>query len=414
MSAPADWEVFLIDHFPGYLLPQAYRRALPAEAAARFLERLGEAPRSLFLLRASSFLAARAEAIRAFVLEELPPLIASLPPRAQTDARIVTGSIEGRLDIPATLKQRLEGRAAHAVIRAPRLRRDRPETLLLKAVAARLLDVLRAFRSAGGVYLASAAAFQGLAACEEALSRALATTSLGALPEEPITPFHEQAAMEARRPGYTLAASLYRALHEALDADSPELIAKLVAEGALLPLEASTRFEIAVLIRLIQALRRFVDERAPGRFTLHNTVILPDRRDVAELVREGGGRVRLFYNQAVLSPGPHDRGVRHYLGQTGRLRPDITVVIEGHSGVSRAAVVEIKLSSEPDYLAQGYRQALVYRHEFAPDLTSWPKAILVCSADIPGAPRREDDVIAVGWSEWVPEIVLDGWLRDFF
>jgi hypothetical protein len=421
MSAPADWEAFLAEHFPAYLLPQAYCRALPAEAAARFLDRLyTNDPRDLFLLRAVSFLAAHAGEIRAFVFEELPLLISSLPPRAHADARLVTGAIEGRLDIPATLKQRLEGRAGHAIIRSPRIRFDRPEALLLKAVAARLLEVFRAIRGAGGAALASSRAFlqkqqnQNLSACEEALDRALTATSLGALPNEVITPFHERAAIEARRPGFALAASLHRALWEGLDADDPEIVASIVAKGALLPLEAPARFEIAVLIRLIQALFRRVEEREPGRWRLHRTIILPDRGDVAELEREGGGRVRVFYNQAVLSPGPHDRGVRHYLGQQGRLRPDITVVMDNPSGVSRAAVVEIKLSSEPDYLAQGYRQALVYRHEFTRDLTTWPKAILVCSAEVQGAPRREDDVIAVGWKMWPPESVLDGWLHDFF
>ena len=427
MSAPADWEAFLAEHFPAYLLPQAYCRALPAEAAARFLDRLykdtntntnAKNLRDLFLLRAVSFLAAHAGEIRAFVFEELPLLISSLPPRAQADARLVTGAIEGRLDIPATLKQRLEGRAGHAIIRSSRVRFDRPEALLLKAVATRLLEILRAIRGAGGAGgagLASSGAFlQGLLACEEALGRALTATSLGALPDELITPFHERAAIEARRPGFALAASLHRALWEGLDADDPEIIASIVAKGALLPLEAPARFEIAVLLRLIQALFERVEERAPGRWRLHRTIILPDRGDVAELEREGGGRVRVFYNQAVLSPGPHDQGVRHYLGQQGRLRPDITVVMDNPSGVSRAAVVEIKLSSEPDYLAQGYRQALVYRHEFARELTAWPKAILVCSAEIRGAPRREDDVIAVGWKMWPPQSVLDGWLHDFY
>ena len=414
MSAPAAWEDFVIEHFPAYLLPQAYRRALPAEAAARFLERLAERPgsRALFQLRAVSVLAARAADIRAFALDELPLLLASLPPRAQADARLATGAIEGRLDVPATLKQRLEGRPGHAVLRSPRIHFNRPESILLKAVAARLLEVLRAVRGVAGAQ--TSGALEGLAACEEALDRALATPPLRNLPDEPITPFHEQAAMEARRPGFALAASLFQFLREGLDADDPAIIARIVAEGALLPLAASTRFELAVLIRLIQALFRRVDEREPGRWKLHRTIILPDRGDVAAIEREGGDRIRVFYNQAVLGPGPVDRGARHYLGQQGRLRPDITVVMDTNSGVSRAAVVEIKLSSEPDYLAQGYRQASLYRHEFAPELVTWPKAILVCSADISGPPRREDDVIAVGWQTWPPEAALDGWLHHFY
>lgn len=405
MSAPGPWEAFFAEHFPAYLLPQSLRRALPAEVAARFLERLCDEPRALFLLRASSLLAARAEDIRAFVLEELPLLALSLPPRAQSDARLVLGGVEGRLDVPATLKkQKLEGRPSHAVVRSVRLRFDRPETLLLKAVAARLLEVLSAVRGTG-------ADFPGMRDCEEALAQMLATTALGEIAaDEPITPFHEQAALEARSRGYALAASIYQGLREALDVADPETLAKLVAEGARIPIEPPARFELAALIRLIQALWSRVEAREPGRWSLRRTIILPERADVAELERDDGARVRLFYNQAVLSPGPLDRGVHHYLGQQGRLRPDITLVMRGTSGVSRAAVIEVKLSSEPGYLAQGYRQAFLYFHELAPALTAWPKAILVSSSPIPGSPRREDDVIAIDWDRWVPDGVLDSWL----
>lgn len=47
------------------------------------------------------------------------------------------------------------------------------------------------------------------------------------------------------------------------------------------------------------------------------------------------------------------------------------------------------------------------------DLKGWPKAILVVSSQtaIKGAPRREDEVIAASWRNWVPEIVLEGLLE---
>jgi len=162
----------------------------------------------------------------------------------------------------------------------------------------------------------------------------------------------------------------------------------------------------------MHAVRGRVDEREPGLWTLHRTAILPDRREIADFERQDGARVRLFYNQVWLAPGPHDHGVRRYLGQQGRLRPDITVLVDlPAQGLRRAAVIEAKLSSDPEYLAQGYRQALLYSHEYAPELTGWPKAILVASSSVPGEPRREDDVIAVDWERWVPETVLDGLLE---
>ncbi|XXT15358.1 hypothetical protein WME94_34420 [Sorangium sp. So ce429] len=60
----------------------------------------------------------------------------------------------------------------------------------------------------------------------------------------------------------------------------------------------------------------------------------------------------------------------------------------------------MKLSDdEVGYLKAGYHEALVYRAEYDKDLSGWPNAILVVSSDtaIKGAPRCQDDVIAVSW-----------------
>jgi hypothetical protein len=86
----------------------------------------------------------------------------------------------------------------------------------------------------------------------------------------------------------------------------------------------------------------------------------------------------------------------------------VTVVVDRPGRAPRAVVVEAKLSSDPGYLIQGYREALLYRLEYGAHLTGWPKAILVTSAAVAEAPRREEEVIAVGWDRWVPEEVVDG------
>jgi hypothetical protein len=409
LSAPATepWEIFLAAHFAGYLLPRSIHRALPEEAAARFLDRIGGPPEGLHLVRAASAIAAHAGAIRELALTELPLLARGLSPRIEVETSAREGPLEGRIDVQATLKRRLEGRASHAVTRSQRPRLGRPEDVLVKAVARRLAGEIAALRAAG---MQSGAGFsEGLDACEAALHAALSATPLRDVPDQPVTDLHERAAMAARGRGYAIAAALHRALHEALDSTDPEVIARAVAEGALLPLDQPARFELAVLVRLMQAVWARLSEREPGRWVFHRTAILADRREVADFERDDGARAQIFYNQAWLAPGPHDRGVRRYLGQRGRLRPDITIVVRPiGSAPPRAAVVEAKLSSDPEYLAQGYRQALLYCHEYASALTGWPKAVLVASSALPGDPSREDDAIAVGWGRWVPAIVLDG------
>jgi hypothetical protein len=410
MSPAGPWEAFFAEHFPAYLLPSAARRALSQDAAARFLERTTGDPGRLFLLRAASALAAREGELCELAREELPRIARSLPPRIEAPQTLWEGPARGRIDVPATVKQRLLGKATHVVTRAPERRLDRPENILVKAVARRLLEVLSALHASGA--LAEGGGWgEGFGASAEAIRRALTTTALRDVPDEPVTLFHEQAALGARGRGFALAAALHRALREGLDEDHPDAIARAVAAGALLPLDGAVRFELAVVIRLIQAIsERVLQPPLPLRWTLHRAVILPDRSDIAHFERNDGAHIKIFYNQSVLGPGPFDACVRHYLGRDARLRPDITIVIESPRCRPRAALVEAKLSSDPDYIAQGYRQALVYHHAYAARLAGWPKAILVASSPIPGAPRREDDVIAVSWDRWVPDAVLDGLL----
>jgi hypothetical protein len=297
----------------------------------------------------------------------------------------------------------MTGRLDEIVSRARRPPRLLPEDVLLAAVATRLLALLRELRAAGVLGRTGWGAL--LSPCEEALDRALSAPALAAAAGVQAAGVHEQAARAASHPAYARALSLHRALRQGLDGQDPERIGREVAEGALVPLADHTRFEIAVLLRLIQAL-----EQRPG-WTLERTLVVSGRRDVAELMTGGGSTVRVFYDQACLPPGPYDAGLRHYLGQRGRLRPDITVMASGPGGVARATVIEAKLSEDAGYLASGYREAIVYSAEYGQALTGWPKAILVTSAPVAAAPRREDEVIAVGWDTWVPEVVVDGLLE---
>jgi hypothetical protein len=403
MSAGASWEAFLAEHFPGYLLPEAYRRALPEGAAERFLARLGGGPRQLFLLRAASVIAAHADAIRDFALVRLPALRAHLPARAEHVRRVCAGELRGRLDVPATLRLRWAGRPAEIASRVPRPQRDRPEDTLVEAVAGRLFDVLRELRTAG--VLGRSGWGVAVAPCAAALALALDTAPARAARRVPIDARHEEAARASPHPAHTLGARLHRALREGLDDPDPRRIARVVAEGALAPLADHTRFEIAVLLRLVQALAA----RRPG-FALRRSIVVSGRRAVAELEGEGA-RIGVHYDQACLDPGPYDAGLRRYFGQRGRLRPDITVTVETKEGISRAALIEAKLSVDPDYLAQGFRDAIVYRAEYGGALGGWPKVILVTAAPRASAPHRDDDVIAVGWDQWVPDEVVEGLLE---
>ena len=239
--------------------------------------------------------------------------------------------------------------------RARRREFDLPENELVRAVCGRLLELLTRLRRAEVVGPAGWA--RGLPRLEGELQRLLNATVLREVPEVAMTPFHERAAESARREVYRLALDWHRDFRNGLDVDDPQTIARVVSEGALAPLCEPTRFELAVVVRLVQALEAGVERVSPGRWTLRRTLVMSGRREIAELVRDDGARVSVFYNQVVLDSGACDQGAMHYLGQSGRLRPDVTIVMRTSEGATRACVVEVKCSADPRYILSGLHES---------------------------------------------------------
>ncbi|MBM7112459.1 hypothetical protein [Archangium primigenium] len=405
MSTP--WEEFLREHFPGYLLPHSHRARIGVDEATRFLERLTGEPRALSRLLGTSLLAGHLEELRRFALDSLPRLVRELTGRTEVYPKTWEGGFQGRLDVRGTLLRHLAGEETRFITRARRRRFDLPEQILVRMTVQRLLGLLAELRLAGVTahhgWSAEVQAYEGQ------LEHLLKSTVLREVPEERPGAFHLRAAELARHDAYHLARDWHLYL-EALNARDPEQLARLLAEGALVPLKDYTRFELAVAIQLMRALEARLERVQPGRWTLRRTLVVPDRDELAEFRREDGAWVRLFYNQAILASGAAEAGARHYLNQGGRMRPDLTLLVHPPGGPERATVVEIKHSSNPETLLAGYKEAQLYRWEYAERLTGWPKAVLVSSGPIERPPQRSDDVIAVDWAHWVPEEVLEGLL----
>lgn len=406
MSGGIAWQQFISDHFPGYLLPESAAHALSEDEAARFLERVSGRPDQLALLRAASTLAPRMDLLRAFVFESLPDLVRRLPSRTESSLREWEGGFAGRLDVRATLAHHLAGRPTRFVTTARTRRFDLPENVLVRVVATRLLAVLEQLRRSGATGRSGWG--KGAEEVESELRHMLLATILREVPEQVVTPFHEAAARNGRWECYASALQWFTWLRDGLDADDPQAIARVVAQGALAPLDEPTRFELAVVIRLVGALAHHLAAMHPGRWELRRTLVVPHRRELASFDRDDGAHIRLYYNQAHLPPGAADRAAKHYLGQSGRLRPDVTVTTELPGSALRATVIEVKHSADPRYLLSGLHEAHLYAAEYASHLTGWPKAILVASSPVPGSPRLEDDVVAVDWDRWVPTEILQG------
>jgi hypothetical protein len=175
-----------------------------------------------------------------------------------------------------------------------------------------------------------------------------------------------------------------------------------------------TRFELAVLLRVARALEAALERRAPGAWESQRSCVLPGREDVVRFVRPvDRAEVRIYYNQAVMGVGgPRAQALRHYFGHLGRPRPDVIIELRRKDRVERLVVIEIKRTESTSYAIQGFDEAWVYRWEYERWLTAWPRAILVTTCPVVGLPRVEDDVIAVSWGQWVPDVVLDGILGE--
>ncbi|MCB9678210.1 MAG: hypothetical protein H6737_24125 [Alphaproteobacteria bacterium] len=280
---------------------------------------------------------------------------------------------------------------------------DLPENVLVRATVRRLLAILELL-SAGGVLGAKGWGAE-LGGVATRLRHLLWSTVLREVPDEPCAAFEVAAAKAARHPCYGRAADLFLRL-TAFDRDELEHNARLLAEGALAPVDGPTRFELAVVFRLIEAL----ESALPAPWRLERTVVHRKRKEIARFVHPSGARVEVFYNQAELNAGERDQLVSRYFGG-GRARPDFTVVVRIPGHPVRAVVGEVKLSDDTGYLIKGLEEALLYRWEYRDLLIGWPKAVLVVSRDSPVEVRPGDDVVVVGWPEWPSSLVVDGLLE---
>lgn len=402
-QARPTWEQYLASRFVGYLLPASGASRLGEAEARRFLHRLTARPNALDLLRTSAALAPNAERIATFAGRLIPSLLRELPSQNAVVVKRWEGGYHGRLDIRRTLAERLAGSAGTFVTSARRRDYSLPENVLVRAVIERLVSEVSNLHQAK--ILSGAGWGEAYLAQEPGLRRVLGFSRLSDLPQERIEPRHIKAAKVARHPCYREAAWWWQNM-EAAQTKDPEQLAQLVARSALSPLDEATRFELAVVVRLLESLEAGLCRG--DAWKMEQCLVLPDRSEVARFVAATGHAVRVFYNQCELPAGPADLGVRHYLGQQGRMRPDVTVTVEREGERIRAHVFEVKHSASPEYLRDGFHEAMLYAHEYAAELTGWPKAALVSSSPLSGSLQTVDAVIAVDWERWVPADLVDG------
>ncbi len=397
------WQSWLGSRFPGYLLPESAHAAVDVQQARAFLNALTGRPDDLELLRGASFLSRAIEALHRWVHGPVAQLVRRLPSRSLVEDRVWEGGFRGRLDVPGTLMLWTQGRKTS--FRATQRQRDfgLPENLVLRATMRRLAREIERLRVGrvlpGGSWGPAAREVEG------AIRHLEQRTALAQVPLVQPDAAHVAAARSARDPVHRGAGAWLVRMARDLDDDDPATIARVLADGALLPLDEPTRFEVAVVLRIADELQKVLT--VAGGWTTQRTVLISGRRELFAFQHTDGTKVRLFYNQAVLPAGEADRGIAHYLARNGRMRPDATITVDRPGVPRNAMVVEVKMSEDQGYLADGFLEAIVYRWEYTEQLRSRPKAMLVASSTVPGSLRGTDDVAATcwgaPWGDWLAQ-----------
>lgn len=407
------WEDFLSARALGFLLPYAELHGASFESATTLLDRLTGKPKALRLLRLAATLAPCRELLDSFG-EAVASLVACLPSRSSIHARQWEGGFHGRLDVRATQLLHANGQRTAFVTREPVRTFDFPENVLLRAVVHELVAVIRELREHAAIQDRSGWGQFALAAASR-LEHLVASSRLRAVPLIPareLGPVHRASATAARHSAYRMALDWLARLADGVDSTDPQRIARVLSQGSLWPVSEDVRFEIAVVVRLVEALNeRLVARCGPGTFDLVRSVVIAGRNDVAAF-QCGPRQMRIFYNQAVLPSGSCERGTARYVGIEGRMRPDVTITVDAGSTELTAFVLEVKRTPKPSYVAEGYAEAVLYRWEYASRLRSWPKAVVVTSCPLPPTPlERGDDVLAVDWAHWVSDSLADAILQ---
>lgn len=394
-----DWERFLAEQFPACLLPHAARAAVTPEAARHFLRHFTRRGEALRLIGGVSLVSARAEELRRYAFQLLPDLIRGLPSRSEVEHRVHDGGFRGRLDLPRTLALHLAGQETRYAARERRRSFALPENLLVASITRRLLDLLEGMHGAGLFHADPASWGATGAEVLQQLRHLRRHTRLAEIPVEAVEGSHQRAARDARHPAYAAALALHQALDQAVERPDPEALAAQLARGALLPLREPRRYEIAVLLRLLQRLEAALVVAEPAAWTMEREVVLRGGRGpIARLRRADGGRVDVHYDRAPTRPGPRDEALRHYLSHQGRLRPDGLITLRLPGGARRALVVEVKCSTRQATLVQGLTEAFVYQQELRPLFPGGVVALAVGLRARLAAPRAGDDLILTDWA----------------
>ena len=362
------------------LVPIDESERLPPDDVADFLAKLGtetdvELVGKIYLLLN--------ESTQQFINRDVPRVLRGLTHVASRREAVTRGGLRGRVQWSTTLRAQSSGRldGSQFVVHDPHRTANRPENQLLKYALERLASVLVDTASSVG----SGALPSTLRESATLVQDALREPRLRDV-ERPrrVTPQMRRLAHRHKDSAYGAAADLVAALDALESANRWQITRDLVATGWLSPIDPDDLFELYVLTLTLDVLERDLDFVATGW-----GLIRAGRSEVASLDRSTDGcRAKVHFDQSPDSISDASSRYRdltkNHLGIEGRgRRPDVVVRLVGDGpNADRWLLIEVKKSSDGQYVRDSLYKVFGYVYDFAPlftgeQLTDGPSAVLV-------------------------------------
>ena len=380
------WETWLEARFPAYLLRCAEGRRRPAAAVAQALARLAGDPGSLHQLAALAFLLDPSSHVESLVCDDLPLYLRRVYPRSERVREELHGQVRGRIDWPRTLVLQQQTRdPARAITTSLRRSFASPELSLVRW----LVDRIRAAATTLGPssYSRDDLWVARLARIHAAADTCLRHAALRDLPTQRPDAETQRLCDNSRDPAIRRAAAIARSHARLLPHPTHEHLRDALARYSLVPYQAETRFELYILLAVIESI-----DRAWPDATRRNTLISPRRKAIA-VWRHESASLALHYNQGA-KPGAYADALRHAYDAPSSLRPDLRLVYrDGEKKVE--LILDAKLSDRLGYLRAAYLKMHGYITD-RPDAfqsPARPQAHIRAHRPLSRAPRPNDPVV---------------------
>lgn len=165
-------------------------------------------------------------------------------------------------------------------------------------------------------------------------------------------------------------------------------------------------FKRACAVRMCEALIQRCNRAEPGAWSCK--VEMNEASGACTLLVQCRGMTcaTCCVDQVKMEAGAVDKGMAYYCGEQGRMCPDITFMMGPAGQAARSAMIcECRCEDQRQDAMDGYRQACLYRHEYAAVLCMTPKVCMVTCHQLSGAMNAQHDVMACCWSDWCSEAV---------